>query len=207
MAMSLLDYDPVRRALAGTRDVVVRLGPWWCRLGAWWFAMAAPNEAAQLESLLIRKHLASSGWVQLTPGADITPAGLHGEQAAAAEKWLMKVGHGEAVLNTLVRERRDGFGLPTLLITLHELPDNVVELRFDEGCSQPVTGEDRFTGTVIFPGSVHGLTDSWSDAAVEFLDGLGAPATRESGESLVDVDADDSVAPVLRLHRNTKGDG
>jgi hypothetical protein len=171
--------------------------------------MAARNEAAQLESLRIRKHLASSGWVQLTPNADIPRAGLriHGEQAAAAEKWLMKLGHGEAVLNTLVRARRDGFGLPTLLITLHELPDNVVGPRFDEGCFRPVTGEDRFTGTVIFPDSVHGLTDSWTDAAVEFLDGLGALAARESGESLVDVDVDDSVALVLRLHRNTKGDG
>jgi hypothetical protein len=118
---------------------------------------------------------------------------------------VVKLEHGEAVLNALVREGRDGFGLSTLSITLDELPDDVIGARSDEGCFRSVTGEDRFTGTVIFPDRVDGLTDSWTDAAVEGLDGLAALAARESGESLVDVD--DPVALVLRLRRNTKGDG
>ena len=48
--------------------------------------------------------------------------------------------------------------------------------------------------------------DSWTDAAIDVLDGLAALGGREPSESLVDVDADDPVALALRLRRNTKGD-
>ncbi len=70
----------------------------------------------------------------------------------------------------------------------------------------PVTGEDRFTGPVIFPDAEDALMDSWTDAAIDLLDGLAALAGHESGESLVNVDADDPVALGLRLRGNTKGD-
>jgi hypothetical protein len=210
MGASSLHYDPVRRALAAMRGVVVvvRLGPQWRRHAAWRLSTAARNEAAPLESLRDRTRPASSDWMQLTPGADIPAADLEilSEQAVAAEKWLIQLEHGEAALDALVRERRDDFGLPTFSITLDELPNDVVGTRFDEGRFRPVTGDDRFAGSVVFPDTVDGLMDSWTDAAIDVLDGFAALAGHESGESLVDVNADDHIALALRLRRDTKED-
>ncbi len=105
----------------------------------------------------------------------------------------------------LVRERRDCFGLPPFSIALDELSDQVVGARFARNTSARCRA-DRFTGSGIFPDAEDALMDSWTDAAIDVLDGLAALGGHESSESLVDVDADDPVALALRLRRNTKGD-
>lgn len=64
------------------------------------------------------------------PGLEIL-----GEQASAAEEWLVKLEHDEMALDALVRERRDCFGFPTFSITLDEPSDQIIGARFTRNTS------------------------------------------------------------------------
>jgi hypothetical protein len=175
-AAHLTDFAPLRQALSQLRDVVVavRMSMQWRRMAAWRLATAELNSTAHNEAPGVPDRKQSSDWFPLVPGT--APSARHlkvlREQARRAEVWTQRLQHGEDAIEELVKLRSECPDRPTITVSLDQLPDDSLCLRFDGGEYQLVRGDDRFDGSVIFADSVDGFMDCWTDAAVEIFDRL-----------------------------------
>jgi len=93
---------------------------------------------------------------------------------------------------------------PTFDVVLDPLPEDRGAIRFDRGRWEPVSGDGRFEGMVMFPDRVEGLMDAWVQAAVDLLDELARLAGHRDASALIDQLNDGPVRRVID-HRRPAG--
>lgn len=178
--------------------VAVRLGSSWLRMAAWRLAAAALNEGT---------HVVGGAAGSADPLLDVvrrSDSHLHSQaldlvqrHAMQAKAELVQLERANSLLGSIV-EARTQAGLPTVAVELEELPDDGHCLRLEGDRLVPVTGDDRFDGTVLFADSVDQFVDAWVEASVEIVDRLARDAGH-SGIAAIDL-ADGPVRRWVEEH-------
>ncbi|MEU4718955.1 hypothetical protein AB0G06_04935 [Nonomuraea dietziae] len=197
-------YDPLWRRLINIDSplMIVRLGPRWQKAASWRLATASLNcgegtdGTAGISPILTPGQMLSSDQIKVRPGQSLTKEerSVLDRQIARANACADELAWWDRRLVEMIEKR----SAPTLVVMLENLPDDGKAVRFDRGAYEPVTGDDRFYGNIIFPDNVDGFVDAWLDASIDLLGQLAVVAGYSGIDDVLPMLADGPLQRAVR---------